>query len=303
MNIEDIRESLKPAYIKAKSAQKNRIIMFIIAGMLAITFLIGTFRPLLAFITIMLSVLISEFTFNKEIKRYKNEIKQTVLPKIFSMKFDNVIFNHYQGFDKQLMRDTAVIDLGQDYVSEDYLSGTYKGIPFERVDIYTSTTTTTSTGNSTTTTTHVYFRGQAYRFRFNKSIENYIRIRERRGFFSKFSKGKNIKGSRKIIFEDVSFNDNFHAVTNDEHTAFYVVTPQFMMRLKNLIARVDGDMSFVIEDDSLYVAVYNNENSFELSGIREVDEEFVRNILAQVSLIEHVVDGLDLTHDLFKEGI
>lgn len=308
MDLNSIRKELKPIYEESKKARRESYILFAITGLicvlLALTFA-STFKmfPVFAAIIVVIAVV---FYFNAKlaprINNYGNVVREKVYPLVFSQHFENVVYDHNDGITRDLVETYAVIDTGQDYDTEDYLSGSYKGVNFSRADIDTSTTTTHSNGETTTTTTTVYFKGQVYKFDFHKNVNAYVRVREKGGFFSSsFSKGDNVFNSFKFKLEDKEFNKNFHAVTNDEQFAFYVFTPQFMAKVDKLSSLTSGNIGIVIYQDTLYLACYSKENSLEFNDNREIDQEMIRNLESEIEIIKVVIDELGLDSDLFKE--
>ena len=319
MDLNKINQDLNPYYEEAQKARRTKAMLYGGAfGLALLVFVSSIFRnqypfgnPLSGFVSgffvfvilIIIVTLFSKFGLDPKINAYSQLVKTVVFPQIFNQYFDDVVYDPQRGYDKELMKVDGIIDLGSDYETEDYLQGRYNGVAFSRCDIHTSTTTTTSNGNGgTTTQTTVYFHGQVYRFDFNKSVDAYIRTRQRGGFFSsKFSKGPKTHGASQISFEDDTFNKQFYTLTNDEHWAYYVFTPQFMKRVQILASKAPGAIGLVVKGSTMYVACYTSMDSFEIKGSQRVDGELVTSIENQIKLIKHVIDTLGLDSDLFKD--
>lgn len=312
MNLNAIRKELKPIYDASMEARKDgmRLILGALFAivlcviMVMVSGALGLMMPLIFIIFITTAVV--GFIYAKSIapvvREYEHKVKQIVFPEVFRQHFTEVIYEPAQGFDKTVMKKYAVIDLGVDYETEDYLQGKYRDVRFSRADIETSTTVTTSNGKTTTTHTTVYFHGQVYKFDFNKKVDAYIRVREKGGFLSgSFSNGDRVFGSSKVKFEDDDFNDRFHTVSNDEQFAFYVFTPQFMEKIKKLSSLTRGDIGLVFYEDTMFLACYSRTDSFEFNAKEEINESMVRNLESEIDIIKLVIDSLNLDIELFKE--
>lgn len=79
----------------------------------------------------------------KEIQRI---YKETFLEDVFDEFFDKVEYKWNKGFDKDMITQADVFKPKENFRSEDYLSGSYKGVFFEHADISWKT----SSGNAET---------------------------------------------------------------------------------------------------------------------------------------------------------
>lgn len=312
--IEAIKEKLKPEFEKS---QRATYVSYALIGGLILVFIIifinmtGTSGTMsgprmdfgsVIFMFIMIFVVVGGLNFfyiGPAQKEYRSKVKDFINNAVFQQMFDSVSFNAESGYDKTLMRDTALIDLGNRYSSNDYLQGVYKKVKFSRADVLSQDETTDSDGDTHTTT---LFRGQAYQFQFNKNTNSYVRIRDRRYFLSgKFSKGRKIDDSKKMTFEDSEFNEMFYTVSNDSHEAFYIFTPHFMNRVKKLRSLLGSEISLVIRDSILYLAVYTESDSYEISSTKEISSEYIEKCIEETQIIKYVIDELNLDSDLYKE--
>lgn len=312
--IEAIKEKLKPEFEKS---QRATYVSYALIGGLILVFIIifinmtGTSGTMsgprmdfgsVIFMFIMIFVVVGGLNFfyiGPAQKEYRCKVKDFINNAVFQQMFDSVSFNAESGYDKTLMRDTALIDLGNRYSSNDYLQGVYKKVKFSRADVLSQDETTDSDGDTHTTT---LFRGQAYQFQFNKNTNSYVRIRDRRYFLSgKFSKGRKIDDSKKMTFEDSEFNEMFYTVSNDSHEAFYIFTPHFMNRVKKLRSLLGSEISLVIRDSILYLAVYTESDSYEISSTKEISSEYIEKCIEETQIIKYVIDELNLDSDLYKE--
>ena len=81
----------------------------------------------------------------------------------------------------------------------------------------------------------------------------------------------------------------------NEHDAFYILTPHFMEKLKELDNKFNADLLFGFVDNKLHIAVDNYEDSFEHNVFEEINEASIENeIIKDIKLITDFVKELNL---------
>ncbi len=300
MTIQNLNEQLKPY---KKKLQRY----YLLSVVIAITYIIVFFNLVITgvedgalFILIIGSGVLAYVVIKmiQPVKaEYQDVLKSLINSHVFQKEFENVKYYHDDGIPLELMRETAVIDLGIDYRSNDLMEGSYHGVDFVRADVLTKTET--QAGKSRVTIIH--FHGQVYVFDFHKNTQNYVRIRSKGPLFGGFTKGKKIDQSEKIEFEDSEFNDAFHIYTNNPQEAFYIFTPHYMERIKGFYKGLGQEISVVVKNGIMYLAIYSSRDAFELSSFRDLDEAYISDVTDDVRMIKFIIDDLGLDSDLFKE--
>ena len=138
-------------------------------------------------------------------------------------------------------------------------------------------------------------------FDFNKSFKANIQVSQKRFSNSKINNwGAKIK-YKKVKMEDQEFNNNFTTYAQDEHDAFYILTPSLMEKIKKLKDTISGKLLFCFIDNKLHIGIQNNKDSFEHSIFTKINEERVTNEISKdIKLITNFVDELSLDNNLFK---
>ena len=227
--------------------------------------------------------------FNKNFKRIfvYNSLKET---------FDNLTYVQKDGLKASDIEDVGLIYLGDRFSSNDYISGTYKDIKFEQSDLHIEERVEEvgkdgEKSEDWTTT----FLGRWMSFDFNKNFRANVIVANSWNFKWKSS-------YKKIKMEDDDFNKKFSVYTENEHDAYYILTPHFMEKIKNIGNSINGHICFGFINNRLYVAINNYKDSFECDIYKPIDEEEVkRNILKDIKVITDFVDELNLDNNLFKE--
>ena len=158
--------------------------------------------------------------------------------------------------------------MGNRFFSGDLLSATYKNVGFLQSDVLIQQVT--SNGKTTTTTT--LFKGRWIVCDFIKNFNSY---------------------------HHPKFNDNFTTYTADHREAYYLINPGYMERIDNLTTYINSEVVYGFIDNKLHVAIFNNQDAFEVKGNR-LDEDFIKRIEDDIKLITLIIDELDLELDIFK---
>ncbi|MGN1345001.1 MAG: DUF3137 domain-containing protein [Traorella sp.] len=236
-----------------------------------------------------LELVVVSKTFGKSFKKaYKNKICKEVLEKMFDIHS----YDSENGFSEDFVKNTYFIDSGNTYSSDDYVSGSYQGYEFERSDVCMQDVR--SCGKSTTVVT--LFKGSWTIFSFHKPISTYLLIRERE-FLSNGKPGgifSNAPHTNKVKFEDLDFNERFDVYAQNEHDAFYVLTPHFIEKIKELEAKMDGRLIIGIHDNKVHVLFDNGKNAMEPSLLNEVSEDDYRVIEDEMESIIEIIETLDI---------
>lgn len=256
------------------------------AGILSFNFSI---MPI-AFIGFPVGGIVSAYFLNK----YQNSVKDIYVFKAYKEHFDNVHYDQKASGMKYDIRNLELFHVGSTLRVNDLITGEYHGVHFSQFDANSSSTT--GTGDNKSTTYH--FIGQVYAFDFIKITNGTHRLVSTKRS-SQFGKSKT-KGVQSITFEDERFNKAFKSYSNDELEAFYIFTPHFMERMMSLSNKLNVGFTVVIRDSTLFLSLYTNKDSHEPKLFGKIGERYLAEINQSISLIEEIVDELELLNTYFK---
>lgn len=296
--------------IIAKNKKCNIIAAAIIAPIALITLaltIIGEVTPMIVVVSVgmelvvglIIVVIIKGIINGKDISTFNKEFKDIFVLNALKKTFDNLTYNTEKGFDEKEIYDYGMLDTSDRFRSNDYISGTYKNIKFEQSDIEIEEKheSEDSEGNKTTTWVTI-FKGRYMIFDFNKKFMANMQVvssnfvAHRRHSRREFS---------KVDLEDMEFNKMFNVYTDIEHDAFYILTPHFMQKIKQLYKALDAPIMLCFIDNRLHIALNNGEDSFEYNVFKPIDEEEINNnIIKDIKLITDFVNELNLDNDLFR---
>lgn len=312
MSIEELK--LMQSNIIKKNKKCNligMIIIGIIMGISIVVTLLCSMKFYYIIIILFLELIFSIITLSiikyivngKDIKIFKEkfdkEIKGTFVLKLFRQFFENLDYNFEKGFSEEDIQNYGMLYTGDRFYSNDYISGTYKNIKFEQSDIQIEVKNEEKDeeGNKKIEWDTI-FMGKLMIFEFNKEFKADVQVLSR--YFAASTLPWN-KLFSKVKMEDIEFNKSFVVYANNEHDAFYILTPQFMEKIKAITKKLNCSVMFGFSNNKLHIAINNYEDSFEYSIFEPINEKKIEeNIVENIKLITNFVDELNLDNDLFK---
>lgn len=271
---------------------------------LSILSIIITKTPFLVFFIIIIGIVITTFSNTKPTREFTLAFKKTFVEKSLNSVFTDLKYEPEKGLDYSVIRNTGMMDMGDRYSSNDYISGKYKNINVVQADVHIEEEHQSTDSDGHTTTTWVtIFRGRWMIFDFNKQFKANIQVAQK-GFGNARLYNRGTGRYQKVMMEDQAFNNNFRTYAQDDHTAFYILTPSLMERIKRLTNSVSGKLLFCFIDNKLHIGLQNGKDSFEHSIFKKIDEEKVTNEISQdIKLITDFVDELSLDNTLFRREV
>lgn len=238
----------------------------------------------------------------KNIRIFYKEFKSLFVHQSLQKHFDHLIYQPEQGFAEEYIRSTGMINTGDQYDSNDYVSGTYKNIKFEQSDIHIEEKHEEKDADGDVHEVwETIFMGRWMIFDFNKIFKANLQVVSAH-FGANLLPWK--KKFQRVKLEDLEFNKLFAVYAEDEHEAFYILTPHFMEKMKSLAQKLNCGMMFCFIDSKLHIAINNNTDSFEYNVFRKIDvEQIEKDILKDITLITDFVNELDLDNDLFRREV
>lgn len=309
MSVEELKNLQSQIIKKNKICNIVGIIVFLILTTATIAyFKIKNIRIELMLATTPFAMLIYLFTViyikskanGKNIYRFNKEFKNVFVLKSLNNIFTDITYYPEKGFSKNSIKSIGMLDTGDSYNSNDYISGKYKNIAFEQSDIHIEKKYIEEDADGEQEEVwETTFMGRLMIFDFNKPFKANIQVASYR--FEAESLPWSKKFSR-VEMEDVEFNKMFNVLAESEHEAFYVLTPHFMEKMKELTKKLNCGIMFCFVDNKLHIAVDNYKDSFEYNVFKPIDEiKIEKEITNDIKLITDFIDELNLDNELFKK--
>lgn len=307
MTVEELKELQSKIIRRHKKCKK--IGLTILSTIVLITILIALIKKfpfswLFAYLIIELSfgtvftLLITMFINFKDTSKFEKEYKNIFVLNALKKVFQNLTYKPEKGFEEYEIERYGMLDMGDRFSSNDYISGTYKNIKFEQSDIEIEELEQTEDSDGNVKEEwETIFKGRYMVFDFNKRFKANMQVVTYGFKAESFPVGKK---SSKVNMEDIEFNKMFQVYSDMEHDAFYILTPHFMEKLKKIYNSIDCNIMFCFMDNRLHVAIDNKLDSFECNPLKPFDEEKINNeVLKDIKIITDFVDELNLDNNIF----
>ena len=280
--------------------------MAVIAGFASVILFAAVLKNTAAVPAAFFLLVIGALIANKSNKAYSAYYKEHVVRNMTLSGCDfleNVVFEPDGGILRQEVEELQVIHCDR-FSSNDLITATYKGVPFRQSDVHMVNISHDKDGHQTETTV---FKGRWLIFDFNKDFAWNLQVMSK-----SFHTANRIGGLfsigrprvSKITLENEAFNKQFRVFAEDEHEAFYILTPHMMEALMDLKNGLEAPIMLVFTGGVLHVAVYNSQDAFEgkLFGQLDLEEEKAR-MEQDLRLITGFVDELALERDIYKNNL
>lgn len=228
---------------------------------------------------------------SNKFKKLSNEFKSIYLFKEIQKIYPGCTYEVDKGFNKEEIYQSGLLKRQDRYYSEDLITGVYEGVSFQTADVKLQDVR--STGKSTTVVT--VFLGRVYKFRFNKQFKSNIIITQP-SLFDGLFKWKRIKT------ESVKFNSELSVFSDNEHEAFYILTPHFMEKIYQLDRKYKDQILFSFQNNHLYIAINTKEDTFDLKMFRELDLNILNRYREQLNDIKEFIHYLNLDRNIFVDN-
>lgn len=242
---------------------------------------------------------------NKQITEFNNGFKNKYVLSSLNKIFTDLKYFPDKGLDYGVIANTRMMDMGDRYSSNDYFEGKYKNVNVKQADVHIEEEQQTTDSDGHTTTTWVtIFEGKWMIFDFNKTFTANVQVSQKGFGNSRVNNWGEKNRYKKIEMEDAEFNKMFRIYAQNEHDAFYILTPSLMEKIKNLARTVSGKLLLCFINNELHIGLYNYKDSFEHSVYKKIDEEKINDdISKEIKIITNFVDELDLDNSLFRREV
>lgn len=267
----------------------------LIVGGIVFVLFIGLLPSLVGLPLLLLIIpgLISICIGNVNFKKIEKDFKRICMEKIITDVIPGATYQENLGIPLNDIYKYNLLQKADRAYTEDLIQGAIDGVKFRTCDLRLEERRVHNNGKSTTVTYVPYFIGRFFEFDFNKNFKGNIIITEA-GMVKPF-------GTKKISLESEEFNKKFKTFASDEFSAFYVLTPQMMMKLLDLEKANPGCIMIAINSNKMCLALNNNRDTFTLKMNQPIDDRLYKSIQGDLKIITDIVNELKLNDRIFKE--
>lgn len=227
----------------------------------------------------------------------KTLYKDTFLNGMFNEFFDNARYMGTFGFTQHKVKEFDLYELGNEFQSEDQLTGDYQGVHFEQSDVHIWEYRRRSENDKFI---H-YFNGRM--FVFDLPVKNIESVKIFNKLPMDLKQDYRIRGSEKnrVEMESVEFNQKYSVYSENAHDAFYILTPPMMERLMQMFQQycyvtdyMCKNISFHFNGDKLYFTMECDSNAFDAGKFPISYPDEKKKLKADIQVIIDLIEALDL---------
>ncbi len=283
---ERIVKELK-SHLKKREMYKGLLVVGILIFLIPVIIVFVLDKPILILLAALGAIVgssvvaVAVVLYLKAEKDYLLVYKQTIARPILQAMFKEVLYIPQKGFTSQEFKDMHLrIWNGSQYKSEDYIKGKCKGVAFRQADV--------EIVRASESKRKIYeVNGQLREFEYAKPIEGMVLLGNR---------GSHLDvqpGMHRIEFENVEFNRKFDVYAEDEHSAFLLITPQFMEYLMR-ISQFDEEVYMSFDGEKLRLLQSEKGGVFNPQGDLLNVSAHIENARNDLEQIEAVINILHI---------
>ena len=214
------------------------------------------------------------------IYQYKHlsfKFRQTYVVKAYNKMNPSFSYMPDKGFTEDDVFNTLVIKKGDQYKSENFLSGTILDHKFQSADVSVSTTSNFGLNG---------FKGRIYKIEMPSINNNEVYIMPKMYNNLSFD-----QGLKKIESESMSFNQKFNVYATKSFDAFYVLSSKMLTRIENFSR---GDIRFMLsyQKHILTIAIDTKKDYFNFKVFEPIDTSFLIEIKNEFKILECIIKEL-----------
>lgn len=214
--------------------------------------------------------------------KLNDKFKEEYVTKIAKDIFPIVKVNIHEGVSEKEINEANFLRYTDKYKYEDYFEGEISGIKFKTSDI--------EIGDKNTL---YHIQGRIFIFEFNKNFrDNLITM--------SFGSPHNKESYSRIKVESNKYNEYFKTYAQNEHEAFYILTPHFIEKILKLETMYPYDISISFLNNKMYLTIKSDKDTFDLEWYEPLDETIYDKYKNELSLIKELIILLKLDVNIFK---
>lgn len=279
-----------------KSISKKSKIGYLVAfGLIAIGVATFFWIPFLLFVFLIIGIIIIVVT-SMQVNKFKKRFKEIVVTKLIKDELGvDAVYNMNGGIPINEINSLKVASAPDRYHTEDYISCTYNGVPYEMCDCTLEEKVVTHDAQGHTHTTYqTYFKGRVIKIDFQRDLPIELKLANNpvRGF--------QYKPLISFETEVIDFNKTFKCYANSKEDAFYILTPSMIQKMLELERMYKGGLYYVFTKGNLYILINNSGDSLEVSVSKTLDEKQIDRIKSDILIGASIINEFHMDSDKFN---
>lgn len=225
----------------------------------------------------------------KKIKNLSNQFKEKYVLEVLKKEFPNATYDYADGFTEDQVIESGLLKDRDRFQSEDMIQGHHENVNFKCCDITQKEVRNSGKNRKVVTV----FQGRFYEFDFHKKFKHNLLLLQPYNF-------RPFSAYKKVETESIHFNSELKIYAENEHEAFYILTPDFMEKLMYFDQKYYDKISFSFKENKLYVAIDSRTDSFDIKAFKTIDGSIFEDYQSELLDIKDLIHTLNLNQSIFK---
>ncbi|MDE6241391.1 MAG: DUF3137 domain-containing protein [Anaeroplasmataceae bacterium] len=279
-----------------KSVNKKSKIGYAIAiGLIVVGIACFFWIPFLMFIFMPIAIVLVIVTSSK-VNKFRKKFKELVVKKLIKEELGvDAVYKMNGGISISEINSLKVARSPDRYRTEDYISCTYNGVPYEMCDcVLEEEYQTTDSNGHTQTSYQTYFKGRVIKIDFQRNLKIELKV------VNHPTRGFQYKPLVPFETEVIEFNKTFKCYANSKEDAFYILTPIMIQKMQELERMYKGGIYYVFTKGNLYILINNSGDSLEVSVSKPLDEKQMNKIKSDILIGASIINEFRMDSDKYN---
>ncbi|MEM1485963.1 DUF3137 domain-containing protein [Oscillospiraceae bacterium PP1C4] len=244
----------------------------------------------------------------KKMTGYKSAFKSNIVKASLAEVFSELSYESDQGVSAEEVKNSELVDLKDEFNSNDLIIAKYGKVRFKQADIAISEKSKrVGEDGIPHEETKICFTGRFLVFDFLKPTDAPVKVMGKSFSPESFNQGVIsaltsrlivAENKHQVFMESELFNNNFNVFCSDAQTAFYILTPQIVEAITMLSKQYQGKIALCFRDKKMFVAISSKKDSLEAKLIsnRTIWEE-KELVLKDIKVITDFINLMSLENN------
>ena len=226
---------------------------------------------------------------SQKIKEISVEFKKKYVEEELLKAIPESKYKPYDGFKENEVVYSNLLFESDRYYSEDLISGEIDGVSFRSSDVKQEEVRGSGKDRKVVTV----FQGRFYEFDFHKPFKYELLVLQPMSF-------RPFSGFEKVKTESIDFNNELKIYSNNPLEAIYILTPDFMEKLRYFDNKYHDKIGYSFKNNKLFIAIDDRKDYFDIKAFKNVDDNLIASYKDEFDDMKAFVKVLNLNSTLFK---
>lgn len=295
----NLSDQLKELEIERRSINKKKRIASAMVGIfLIIGFASFFWIPYLCIIFFVIAIIITFIAVSK-VNKFKKKFKENVVVKLIKDELGvDAVYHMNGGIPIDEINSLEVASRPDRYQTEDYISCSYNGIPYEMCDctLEEEVVTHDSHGNRQVSY-RTYFKGRVIKIDFKRDLHIELKV------VNQPTQGFQHRNLISFETEVIEFNKQFKCYASSKEDGFYIMTPIMIQKMLELEQMYKGGIYYVFLKGNLYILINNSGDSLEVNLSKPLDEKQITKIKSDLLIGASIINEFRMDSNKYNADI